>query len=462
MSVRSNPHAPLVVDVLRESVRQKGAELNTITGAILKRGADATPTASEQRKITALTSDLQTISMHLADAEASVKAGDVSRRALDALDQTIRAGGGTPLDFPGGSTSGGVYRRGSGESFFLDLARSVTSNDRTVHQRLADHQEEQRANSRVTGAGGEFVPPLWLIDQFAPLARPARAFADVMTNLDLPVGTDSINVPKIATGSLVGWQSADNAAVASQDLTTTSVPAPVLTLAGQVDISQQLLDQSPIAFDEAIFGDLTADLNRQLDVSLIGGAGTSGTPTGVYNTAGVNSVTFTSASPTLALLYSKLAGAIQTVETTRFLPPEVIVMHPRRWAWILTQADTQGRPMVVPDAGNPQNAAGVLTDVAAQAKVGTLLGLPVVVDPSIPTTSTGSALTGGTQDVIFVGRFSDAYLYEGPLMARAIPSVNSGTLGVRLQVYKYVAFTAARYPQSFAVIGGTGLSAPSF
>jgi hypothetical protein len=61
------------------------------------------------------------------------------------------------------------------------------------------------------------------------------------------------------TGTKVEVQTADAAAVASQDLTDTSVTAPVRTLAGQQDVSLQLLEQSPVGFDEIVFADLIAD-----------------------------------------------------------------------------------------------------------------------------------------------------------------------------------------------------------
>jgi hypothetical protein len=43
-----------------------------------------------------------------------------------------------------------------------------------------------------------------------------------------------------------------------------------------------------------------------------------------------------------------------------------------------------------------------------------------------------------------------------------LPEVGSGTLTVRLQVFNYAAFTAARYLSGIAVISGTGLVTPVF
>ena len=180
--------------------------------------------------------------------------------------------------------------------------------------------------------------------------------------------------------------------------------------------------------------------------------------TGVRNTSGITTITYTDATPTVAKLYSKIADAVQRVHTLRFMAPTVIVMHPRRWAYLLAASDSNGRPLVVPDAGNPQNAVATLGAVASQQVVGQMHGLPVVTDPSMPTNLGAST----TEDVIHVLRASDLLLYESGIRTRVMSEVLSGNLSVRLQVYGYLAFSAARYPASVVEIGGNGLIAPTF
>jgi HK97 family phage major capsid protein len=317
---------------------------------------------------------------------------------------------------------------------------------------------EYRDLTRTDGAGGYAIPPLWLMSQYVDLARAGRAYANVCNTQPLPAGTDSINIPKMSTGTATAIQTADNGAVQETDLADTSVAAPVRTIAGQQDVAIQLLDQSPISFDQVIFRDLVADYATKLDVQVISGSGSSGQVTGVRATSGITTVAYTTGSPTVAGLYSKIADAVQRVHTTRFMPPTVIVMHPRRWAWFLAASDSAGRPLVVPDAGNPQNAVATLGAVAAEQVVGQMHGLPVVTDPSMPTT-----LGAGTnEDVVHVVRASDLLLFESGIRSRVLPDVGSGNLTVRLQVYGYLAFTAGRYPTSVVELGGTGLTSPSF
>jgi len=363
-------------------------------------------------------------------------------------------------------TEARTYERGNGRSYLQDLARVQLNMDADggARERLQRHAQdvatgqEYRDLNRTDGNGGYFVPPLWLMSQYVDLARAGRAYANVVNQQPLPPGTDSINIPKVATGTATAVQTADNAAVQETDLTDTFINAPVRTIAGQQDVAIQLLDQSPVSFDEVIFRDLVADHATKTDLQVISGSGSSGQVTGVRGTSGITTITYTDATPTVAKLYSKIADAVQRVHTLRFMAPTVIVMHPRRWAYLLAAADSNGRPLVVPEAGNPQNAIATLGSVASQQIVGQMHGLPVVTDPSMPT-----ALGAGTnEDVVHVLRASDILLYESGLRSRVLPDVGSGTLTVRLQVYGYLAFTAARYPASVVEVTGTGLVAPTF
>jgi hypothetical protein len=105
------------------------------------------------------------------------------------------------------------------------------------------------------------------------------------------------------------------------------------------------------------------------------------------------------------------------------------------------------------------NVAGILTAVASEQVVGNMQGVPIVTDPNLPTTL-GNETPTGTEDPILVTRLSDNILWESGIRTRAMPETLSGQLTVRLQVFGYLAFTSARYPQSTVEI--TGLTAPTF
>ena len=169
-----------------------------------------------------------------------------------------------------------------------------------------DDYKEYRDISRVDGSGGYAVPPAWLMDQYIELARPGRAFANLVQRQPLPGGTDSINIPKLLTGTATGVQTADNTPVVDVDLTDTFINAPVRTIAGAQGVSIQLIDQSPIAFDDVVFRDLVAAHAATTDQQVSTGSGVGGQVLGVGNTPGIGTVptsavttgVFTRRSPT--------------------------------------------------------------------------------------------------------------------------------------------------------------------
>ena len=349
-----------------------------------------------------------------------------------------------------------TYSEHGQRSFVRDLINAQVRNDPSAWSALNRHMDEVRVEtrdvSRVDGGIGEFVPPLWLVDQYAKTLRPGRTTADLLSKMALPAGTDSINIPRITTGSDVAAQTADNAATTTTDMVTTSVTAPVRTISGYENVSLQLVEQSPLAggIDRMIFADLMAAYDYRLNVAVINGVGTAGDLLGLLNTIGIGTVTYTSGTPTAAEFQGAFAKALSTVAKNRYMGAEAIVLHPSIWYGLVGLSDTAGRPVVVPTANGPFNAVGVNgAPGAAQGPVGNILGVPAYLDAAIPAVST--ALPA------IISSFSDTYLFESGMKTRVLPDVLSANLTIRFQLYGYAAI-AARYPAGIAKITGTGMN----
>lgn len=439
-----------------------------ITGLIAQRKA-----ASEA--LSTLVDKAKGENRSLSEAEtAEFDQGEASVRALDEriaeLDAQIRADEAAeamqrryaPAAGDGVKSEPEIYRSGyGGHSYFRDLHLATTKGDREAFERLERNNKgraEARALNTTNGNGGEFVPPLWLESEFVKLARPGRITANLTPNSPLPPGTDSINIPKVTSGTAVATQATQNTGVQQTDLQTSSISSGITTIAGGQTVSLQLMEQSPLNIDDVVLEDLAADYAVKLNTKVLTGPGTGGDPTGIFTLAGINAITFTSASPTAAALYSKVAGGIQAIHGSRFLPPDVIVMHPRRWAWLVSQFDSSNRPLVVPNSGNPMNALGTYAGPVAEGFAGTMLGLPVYVDPTIPT----NFGTGTNQDRVFIARIADLKLWESTLRAETFKETYANQLSVFIRVYNYMSFQAGRFPASISVIDGTGLVAPTF
>jgi len=352
-----------------------------------------------------------------------------------------------------------VYRPDRPErSYFRDLYLSKTKGDREATDRLSGHALATRDINTTDTSGGDFVPPAYLVNEYIAKARAGRVTADLCSKFALPGGTDSINFPAITTGSANAAQASQNSALQETNLVTATVTAPVTTIGGIQDVSVQLVEQSPIAFDQVIFADLAASHAQAIGSAVINGTGASGTLEGFVNADTVNTITYTDASPTAAETVSKIADGIQQVASARFLPADAIVMHPRRWYALSAGVDGGGRPLVVPTA-QAMNTFGTAEGVAAEGSVGNILGLPVYLDPNIAT-NTGASTN---QDIIIISRFADAYLFEGTPKAEVFRETLSAEATVRFRLYNFVAFTAERYVGvNTSIVSGTGLAAPSF
>lgn len=345
-------------------------------------------------------------------------------------------------------------------SWLKDMIRA-SDGDQEARGRLVANNREYAGENRslagnISGAVGEFVPPVWLTAQLIRVARAQRVYADQINGQPLTVRTNSINIPRLASGTVTAKQATENSAVQNTDATSDSISATVATLAGQQIVSVQLLDQSPVPVDQILLEDLAADLAVKVDQFALSSNATG--MLGIFNTSGTNAVTFTTGSPTAPLLYPKIADAIQRISTSRFMPPDKIFMHPRRWAWLTAALDSSNRPLVVPAVSNPMNSMAAQGGVVAEGFVGSIQGIPIFVDPNVPI-NTGS---GTNQDPIIVTRSSDSYLWESPQVALVDRWSLSGQLSVRLVLRSYVAVQHARYPVSTSILNGTGLITPTF
>jgi len=255
----------------------------------------------------------------------------------------------------------------------------------------------------------------------------------------------------------------ENRAVATgksnTDADDTLLTINVRTVAGQQDISRQAIERGT-GIDSFILADLIRSWHTTLDNQCLNGAGTSGTVLGLDNSGG-NAITYTSASPTVALLYPKLADAVQQIQTTAFQQPTHWIMHPRRLAYLLAAVDGQNRPLVVPNNYGPMNALAVGAGAVSYGNSGySLMGLPIITDANVVT----NAGAGTNQDKIYCVAAPEMHLWEqaGSPFALNFDATSAGSLTIKSVVYGYAAFSAGRYPAAASIISGTGLVAPTF
>lgn len=426
------------------------AELSDIAADPEARGFESDDAAFA--RIAELRSEGEKIAKEIADAEDRVAqlVADEARAAAAAPARPLNVGGAIVRN------EALTYSPENREvSFFSDAYRAERTHDTAAQDRIQRHMREVQVERRdiTSSTLNGLVPPLYLLDQAATLARAMRPFANVLPGYALPANGMSVVVTKVTTGTATAAQTSQNTAAAETDLVTTDVTIPVVSIMGQQDVSRQAIERGAVT-DSLIFADLIADYATRLDAQVIGGTGSNGQHKGILTvTAGTDSY----AATTVAAFYGSVNAALARVATNRFAPATVIVMHPRRWHWLLSKSDSSGRPFVVPAAPVASNPVGLgMTEGTGVA--GTLAGLPVIVDANVPT-NLGSSTD---EDRVIVTRLSDHALWEGGLVTFSFDQSVNAPATIRLAVAGYSAFTAERYTSATSVVVGTGLVAPTY
>jgi HK97 family phage major capsid protein len=415
-------------------------------------------TAEETEKVDTLVEESRTLDTKIekmkAQADADAKINEVRSAVAEVAMPKV---GGAVV-----TREERTYTAGSDASFVKDAFNAQFKNDYSANERLQRHMREESIERRDVGTAQfeGLVIPQYLVDLAAPYARAGRPFADFVTNkLTLPASGMTLNISRMTTGSSTAVQVTQNDAVSETDVDDTLLTINVRTIAGQQDISRQAIERGT-GIDSFVVADLVKSWHTTLDSQILTGAGTAGTIKGLRASGG-NAITFTSTAPTVALLYPKLADAIQQIQTNAFVNPSHFVMHPRRLAWLLAAVDSTSRPLVVPAANGAYNAVGVGTGASQYGNSGyQMMGLPIVTDANIGTTYG----TTTNQDEIYVVTGGEAHLWEQPgsPFSLRFDATGAGNLTIKSVVYGYAAFTAERYPLAASIISGTGLAAPTF
>jgi len=337
--------------------------------------------------------------------EALAQATDLDEAIKNARDLEVRTNAAKEARMERGvestivvKTEARTYSPQAGHSFLRDAYASQFLGDFEAKERLARHMQEERVERRdVTSANfAGLVVPQYLTDLAAPFARAGRPVADIARKHALPAAGLTLSISKVTTGTAVAEQT-EGAAVQETNMDDTKLDISVKTYAGMQNVSRQALERGT-GIDSLVMNDLVSAYHTTLDAAVVAE---------LFASAG-QSVTYTDASPTVAEIYPKLLDAIQKVQTTFFGGPNIIVMHPRRLAWILAALDSSNRPLAVPTPNGPMNATAVGSGSVVYGNSGySIAGLPVVTDANVATNKGA----GTDQDTIYIGNTQELHLW---------------------------------------------------
>jgi hypothetical protein len=303
--------------------------------------------------------------------------------------------------------------------------------DGTVPDARARLERELRHVSS-TGGGSGFAGYGFVGAEMDTAARTEGKLGNLVTNETLPPFGTTIRL-SVQTGASVEAVTAEGASVTDTVVTTDYQDAPLVTLAGQVTVTEQRLARADGLTDQQIARDLGADLARVLDRQILFGTG-SGELTGLLTLAGTTATTYTDASPTVAEYRAKLWTLARDLQIASGLEPDVLILHPTRHAWLQSGVDSSSRQLL-----------GI--DLPAR---------PVAVG-SIPTNKGA----GTNEDRALAWRQDRVILHRSPVKFRVVPDTSdSANLAVRLQAYCHAALVVTR-PSAVGYLAGTGCVVPS-
>lgn len=307
----------------------------------------------------------------------------------------------------------------------------------------------------TTTEGGYLVPPQYLQSAFADLLAAGRPTADLVGKMALPSVGKTFYIPTQDGATAVAVHTENNA-VTETTATFSQVQVDAARLAGLATMPNWLVDRSFPGADQIVLRDLAKQYAVAVDNVVLNS--TTSNRKGLLQETGLGGATITATTATIADYWPKILNAVSDVASGVYAYPDAIVMHPRRWAWLAAQLDTANRPLIGTLA--PQNAVASFNgmDVAGQfqgpSAVGQILGIPVYLDATIPTTFGA----GTDEDRIIVMKRSEPLLMESTPRFAVSAEAEFAHDQLLARVTGDIAFTCARRKAAVSIISGTGLN----
>ena len=289
--------------------------------------------------------------------------------------------------------------------------------DRKLQEEAAFEFECSEAAGKIYGktAQGVLLPPEVLAnwgqrdmnasDDSNLIGQDFRAgdFIDVLRNNSavMPLATmlnglsGDVKIPKKTAASAAAFISSEGGAAGESEMTIGSVTMSPKTLGAFTDVTRQLMIQSSLDVENLIRNDLAAAMAIAIDDAALEGSGSSGNPTGITNTTGINTVSLSSAAaPTFAEIVSMESSL--SVDNA-LLGDLSYIVHPTNAGtlkttekasntaqFVLTNGEMNGYPVVISPQITANNYVfGNFNDLL----VGMFGGLDIVVDPFTNSTS---------------------------------------------------------------------------
>lgn len=282
-----------------------------------------------------------------------------------------------------------------------DVRRSWSQRDLNTSDDSAMVAEDYR--------GGDFI------DVLRNASSVMQAGATMLTGL---VG--DVKIPKKTAASTAGWISTEGGASSESEPTFGQVTMSPKTLGAFTDITRLMMMQSSLDIEALVRNDLSTGLALAIDNGGLQGSGSSGQPTGIANTSGINAPTnFAAANPTFAEV---VAMESAVAEDNALMGNLAYILPAGMYGALKTTVKDSGSGQFVVEPGGTMN--GYRAIVSNQVTAGDLYfgnfsdlligmygGLDITVDPYTASTS-GTVRIVALQTVDVAVRHAVSFAYN--------------------------------------------------
>ena len=207
----------------------------------------------------------------------------------------------------------------------------------------------------------------------------------------------SVVIPKKTAAASAGWIATEGGASAESEFTSGSVTMSPKVIGAHTDVTRLLLQQSSLDVENLIRDDLTKSIATAIDLGALAGSGSSGQPTGIANTSGINTTTFAAANPTWAEIVAMESAVANDNALTGSLG---YICRPADFGTLKTTEKATGTAQFVVSPDNSMNGYNVVRSNQvtsgdfyfgnfADLLIGMYGGLDITVDPYALSTSGG-------------------------------------------------------------------------
>ena len=207
-----------------------------------------------------------------------------------------------------------------------------------------------------------------------------------------------VKIPKKTAAAAAGWIATEGGASSESEMTVGSVSMVPRTLGAHTDVTRQLLIQSSLDVEALIRDDLAQAIALAIDLGALSGSGSSGQPTGIKNTSGINTVDFGIAPDLVPTFAQVVEMETKVAEDNALLGNLAYIMGAAMYGALKTTEKAINTAQFVVEPGGTINGYRAIVSNQAAAGdayfgnfadllVGMFGGLDIVVDPYTASTS---------------------------------------------------------------------------